>query len=403
MRVFVNVSTVTADTTFTLCGLRSGVAQVMIARCHTAVRSFIRAGVLCAIVFAIACAVRLWAQGPATHPSIWLRRLPPVDASVAYDSAPESQIVRQDRADEGQGWPVRISGYSDADTGPIPVAIDPGVDLIDPHESQESEQHGQRPQSTTTEIWMSGSGVTLWRHVPQRRGLDHAGDAEFARSMFEVARRHYTKGDRDTAEWLAQHAQQLLNDRIGAAAFTEFRGFGKTVAAEPAEANLLADRPGSPRVPTAFYVAAAPSAIRRNESSTVNFESILPVKNGIPAPFPSDRLPTMSGHEALPTDDNHEPDVDGARPRATSLVEQEPRDRAPTLSLVAVGGTDRLPPVASTDSSVIVVVSFTGGMVFSAVFCMLLLLFRYRTNLVLPMGLIPPASTPGTVHVDSVG
>lgn len=74
---------------------------------------------------------------------------------------------------------------------------------------------GECPDEMMTEIWMTGTGVTLWRRVPQDRGLARPhDDDQFAQSMLKVAQQRLDRGDRETAKWLTRCAHGLSDGRI---------------------------------------------------------------------------------------------------------------------------------------------------------------------------------------------
>ncbi len=81
---------------------------------------------------------------------------------------------------------------------------------------------GECPDEMMTEIWMTGTGVTLWRRVPQDRGLARPhDDDQFAQSMLKVAQQRLDRGDQETATWLARCAHGLSEGRIAPERSTE--------------------------------------------------------------------------------------------------------------------------------------------------------------------------------------
>lgn len=81
---------------------------------------------------------------------------------------------------------------------------------------------GEHPREMMTEIWMTGTGVALWRRVPQdRRLVQPLDDDQFARSMLKVAQQRLDRGDQKTAKWLARCAHGLSDGRIGPERSTE--------------------------------------------------------------------------------------------------------------------------------------------------------------------------------------
>lgn len=180
---------------------------------------------------------------------------------------------------------------------------------------------GESSPEMMTEIWMSGTGVALWRRVPQDRRLARPQeDDQFAQSMLKVAQQRLDRGDRETAGWLARCAHGLSDGRIGPEGWTEnlINGIDSrtcaAVASVTARRNPLPEGTVWPPIYVEFH---SPASIPKNEGETARVEE--PDLKTVPA-VTEDNVDSIPSGEIGPSPTAGTPNESITEPIAIGLI-----------------------------------------------------------------------------------